>query len=770
MTPLVTVWRHERVKGWDGTAALRSAEVAKFPTRPLLDVLQNTYTFDAHFVPYHVPGMAAIPRINKAALPVLASMGLRLRFDVLVIDVDDPAAHRENRPASEAWRERQAALRDNLPEALWSGMGWYETRGGYRMLWVPPAPLSEKTYVQWHAGLRADLGTEGIVCDDRTIDWGRCYRLPFVTRAGTLQEYAHDFDGLSEEMLWRPRASLKAANGSSIPRELLVGIEDVRAPFELPEIIGKGQRDDLLTRYAGKARYAGMGESELLDLLRTTNAARCRPPLADEQLQKIAHSVAGYAPGQILSQTQAIAAEHAAGVETAPNTFTFTLGSDTELATKTVELLEDGGPTLVADLGHLWRYNDDSGCWERIFPDVVGRVTMSFDGAMIHNGKDRDGRLRLKPLKVQSGMVRGAYALALAQRSIYNFFVDAPHGVSMQNGFVTVEVGELVVQEKSPEHRATFGLPYRYVEGSRPERFLQMLRGCWRGDSDLEGKIEALREWLGATIVGHATSFEMGLVLVGEGANGKSTLQRIVKAIFPPETVTAVAPQAMGNEYRRALLAQSRLNVVSEMPEADILDSTSVKAMFSGDELDAREIREAPFKFRPRAGQLFATNTLPAVRDTTHGFWRKWLILEFNRRFEEDEQDKGLAARIIDSELSEIVSWALDGLPLLFARNGYPQTNEMRAALKEWRTSSNPVAAWIEEAVDLEASEDVNAFVSASVVYQRYCTWAIENGHKGQLSKNSLGRRLTSLGIARTVSSGGSKGYRAVLRPILGMG
>ena len=62
------------------------------------------------------------------------------------------------------------------------------------------------------------------------------------------------------------------------------------------DVIPDGQRDDTLTRMAGAMRRQGMTQEEMEPALLAVNAARCKPPLAEEQVRKIAWSVGRYAP------------------------------------------------------------------------------------------------------------------------------------------------------------------------------------------------------------------------------------------------------------------------------------------------------------------------------------------------------------------------------------------------------------------------------------------------------------------------------------------
>jgi hypothetical protein len=63
-----------------------------------------------------------------------------------------------------------------------------------------------------------------------------------------------------------------------------------------PDAIPAGQRNAHMTSLAGTMRRRGMSEQSLLAALREENAARCRPPLTDTEICRVAKSVGRYAP------------------------------------------------------------------------------------------------------------------------------------------------------------------------------------------------------------------------------------------------------------------------------------------------------------------------------------------------------------------------------------------------------------------------------------------------------------------------------------------
>jgi hypothetical protein len=57
--------------------------------------------------------------------------------------------------------------------------------------------------------------------------------------------------------------------------------------------IAQGARNDTVTRLTGHLLRRYVDPWIALELIRSWNAARCRPPLADEEIQQIVNSIAG---------------------------------------------------------------------------------------------------------------------------------------------------------------------------------------------------------------------------------------------------------------------------------------------------------------------------------------------------------------------------------------------------------------------------------------------------------------------------------------------
>jgi len=413
---------------------------------------------------------------------------------------------------------------------------------------------------------------------------------------------------------------------------------------------------------------------------------------------------------------------------------TFRRGDHVEIATQLVSDLNELGPTIYTD-GMVYRYTSESHVYSPIEPLDLRKMVHQYAGTMVIKGKEP------KPLMVSAGLVEGVRTVAHDRLHRADFFAGARTGLTFANGFVAAD-GSL--HDHSPEHRARFAYPFDFAPNASPKRFLNFLDQVFEGDPDREQKISLLQEYIGTAMLGQSTRYQRMLIQYGLGANGKSVFQKVAESAMPLGSVCAIPPQQMGHDYSKALLAGKLLNVISELPEAEILDGASFKSVISGDRIKARQIYSKPFTFAPIAGHLASANRLPDTADQTEGFWRRMIVLTFNRKFLPDEQNPNLAAELIAAELAEIVSWFIAGAQRMQAQDGYTMPESHQAALDAWRHSADPVREFAHAM--LAPTEDRALMLPSRLMYAIYRQWCDEQGQK-KLAANRFGERMKGLGL-----------------------
>jgi len=438
----------------------------------------------------------------------------------------------------------------------------------------------------------------------------------------------------------------------------------------------------------------------------------------------------------------------------------FDRGDSVELAAALVADLRafapDGGDiACVYDRGTFWAYNPAVGIYEERDLPAMLRLCAAYAGTPTGP--------KGKPLSLSDGAIKGAVKVASWQLARPGFFDAAPRGMVFANAFVTAREGRVIVEPHSPEHRAIHALPVAYAPGSQPVRWLAMLREIFRRVVDLEDGsppeevlrldredtdacVDLLQEWTGCTLLGEATARAICMILTGNGNDGKSSILSVLRALFPPSSVCSIAVQDWSRGFLLAGLAGKRLNVVSELPERELIDGDRFKAVVAGDPLTAERKNQDPFDLVCEAGHIFACNALPATRDQSRGFWRRFVVIPCERSFTEAEAVRDLWRTIISEELAPIAAWAIEGAARAQGLKSFTSPESSTRAKAEWQHETDQVRQCVEECFAVLPPSTPSAEESTIAdLYGIYRAWCATTGH-APMVRNRLAQRLKGLG------------------------
>ena len=163
---------------------------------------------------------------------------------------------------------------------------------------------------------------------------------------------------------------------------------------------------------------------------------------------------------------------------------------------------------------------------------------------------------------------------------------------------------------------------------------------------------------------------------------------------MPASFVTAVSPFSWHRDYHVASLADSRLNVVGELPENEPIPASAFKSVIGGDLVTGRHPTHRPITFTNEAAHLFMSNHLITTKDQSEAFYARWLIVDFpNSRLRSGLPiDPGLAERIIANELPGIAYWALEGARRLLANGNFSKSTAHDRLMAKWRRSTSSLS------------------------------------------------------------------------------
>jgi len=290
--------------------------------------------------------------------------------------------------------------------------------------------------------------------------------------------------------------------------------------------------------------------------------------------------------------------------------------------------------------------------------------------------------------------------------------------IPTRNGYVHLEGNALVVREAAPNLGLTHVLGCEYIpSGPQPARFLRFIE-----HSLPDGAVRArVQEYVGYTLLADAR-YQRAQFWLGEGANGKGVLANIVQALHG--RIAAIALDQLAG-FHLSVLVGASLVYVDEVPRRPI-DEQRLKSMIAGERIPIDRKYREPLSIHVRGKWLVLGNHLPAITDHSTGFWRRWDIVPFSVTVPEREREPLLAQTIIDTELSGVLSWALEGLVRLQTRGGFDPVMPaaMAAMLHEAKADTNSVVAWIDD-YGIETKAVCNTPKEA--VFEHYRNWCSAN-------------------------------------------
>lgn len=459
----------------------------------------------------------------------------------------------------------------------------------------------------------------------------------------------------------------------------------------------------------------------------------------------------------------------------------FDRGDSVELAQTILSDLSASAPeagelAVIYDRSTFWVYDPATGTYAERDHASMCRHVSSYAGSPCGP--------KGKPLSLSESAIKGAVRAASWTASRPGFFDAARRGIAFADCFVTAQDGEVVTLPLSHEHRAMHALPVAYDPDRAPVKWRAMLREVFRrvtpeddldltaddapgprlDHEDTDACVDMLQEWAGTALLGGATARAICLVLVGPGNDGKSSVLSVIRSLFPPSAVCSIAPQDWGRSFLAAGLSGRRLNVVSEMPEDDIVSGARFKAVVSGDPITVEHKGRDPFTMACEAGHIIACNALPPTRDQSAGFWRRFAVIPCERSFSPDEARRDLWREVVAEELGAIAAWAVAGAARAQTLQVFTTPESARAAKADWQHDTDQVRQCAEECFAALPPGTPSAEESTiGDLYPVYRLWCAGAGHT-PMARNRFAGRLKGLGLEHRTKA--ARLYRLRVLPL----
>lgn len=291
-----------------------------------------------------------------------------------------------------------------------------------------------------------------------------------------------------------------------------------------------------------------------------------------------------------------------------------------------------------------------------------------------------------------------------------------PYIINLRNGLYNVQEDKL--SEHTPDYLSIVQLPVNYDAKAGCPLFRRFLDDAMCGDM---GQVRLIQEMLGYCLI-PVTSAQKCFILTGEAKSGKSTLISVIsEVLLGKENVSNVSWQALNEKFKPAELFGKLANTFSDLSMKTIYDNGMFKSLVGEDYITVEKKHKDPFSFKSTARLIFSCNSIPKNDgDKSEGFYRRLIIIKFNRSVSEQNCDPNLLDKL-RGEADGIFMFALEGLKRLMHNNyRFSETQANMDELQRYREDSDSVLSFVRD-----NCEQGPAYVSGSTelfkAYQAYC-------------------------------------------------
>ncbi len=318
-----------------------------------------------------------------------------------------------------------------------------------------------------------------------------------------------------------------------------------------------------------------------------------------------------------------------------------------------------------------------------------------------------------------------------------------PTMVNLANGTLMVDINNIRLLPHSIDRFITYQLPFCYDDEAECNEFQ------WFLDDVLPDKAlqNILAEYIGYLFIpNNKLKLEKTLLLYGKGANGKSVFFDIINALLGSENVSNYGLMHLTDDKGnyRAQLADKLLNYSSELDKK--MNFTIFKQLVSGETIDAKNLYDNPFQMTNYARLMFNANELPPKAEQSNAYFRRIIIIPFEKNIPEGQQDKFLAKRIIDNELPGVLNWVLKGLARLLKHQTFTTADAAKEIQDIYRIENDNVLLFMEE---FDYVKDDENYIPLSTLYSEYLVFC-EAGTYFRKSKIHFSKSLVDNGFVKT--------------------
>lgn len=207
----------------------------------------------------------------------------------------------------------------------------------------------------------------------------------------------------------------------------------------------------------------------------------------------------------------------------------------------------------------------------------------------------------------------------------------------------------------------------------------------------------------------------LAFALIGSGRNGKSVFQRLLTNFLGQHNCVSTELDLLLDSRFESFKLYRKLACQLGETNWQVMKKTSLfKKLVGGDLIGFEKKNKDPFDDYNYAKVLINSNSLPSSEDTSEGFYRRWLIIDFPNEFPEG---KDILQTIPEIEYNNLARKCTFLLPKLLERGQFTNQGTIDQRKNRYINASNPLPFFIRDHCE-RGSFDL--FVSYGELFSAY--------------------------------------------------
>ncbi len=333
----------------------------------------------------------------------------------------------------------------------------------------------------------------------------------------------------------------------------------------------------------------------------------------------------------------------------------------------------------------------------------------------------------------------------------HTYWDDDDDRLAFRNGVLEISTGEFLEHDR--EHYLTWGLDFDYDPNATPGPIIDWLKRTQFGD---EERVQVLRAWLKACLIGQGHELQRFLEVIGPGGRGKSTFANLCCALVGNGNYASTTlNQLEQSRFEVASIKGKRLTLINDS-ERYGGSAQIFKALTGGDNLRFEEKNKnvgEPFVYTGMV--MVCANEPIQTTDNTSGLTRRRLTVEFNRPLwdknseakEMIKLENGIVKGLWKNYLPGLVNWVLEMKTESmreYLLDTYEKVHSLKRVRNEILLNSNNLIEWLQSEVihnpdvvssvgkKIPAAKDAKErYCNSSYhLYASYCSYCEDTGSK----------------------------------------